>query len=373
MKSNLDLFIFAGEPSGDLHGELLVKNLLKNRNITISGVCGPRMRKFVPNIFLPMEEFQIMGFLEVLKFLPKLFSLFRKVRDHILQVNPKVVVLVDYPEFNLKLAASLKKRGFSGKIIHYICPSIWAWRKNRIFSMEKCLDLLFTIFPFEKKYFAKTSLQVKYTGHPLIERVTDYKTQGVKTYPGKLISIFPGSRKKELIDNLPLQISVAKALMSKDPELKLAISVANPSFLNFIKELTPPNALLVESFNNYDLMSSSSLAIAKSGTVNLELALFSIPTVVTYKIGKIDCFIARKIFKIDLPFYCIVNILLNKEIFPELFGPNLTYEKLLYHAENLLFSQNKRQECIQKCLEVQEILAYKNIDSPIYDEISQLL
>ncbi|MBS0627154.1 MAG: lipid-A-disaccharide synthase, partial [Verrucomicrobia bacterium] len=147
---NYDLFIFAGEPSGDLHGEALIQNLRSlHPEITISGVGGPKMRAAGLDSILEMEQFQVMGFIAVFLSLPKLIRYFYFLAKTILFLKPKAVLFIDYPGFALRLERHLKKKHFKGKIIHYICPSVWAWGKKRIPLMEKTLDLLISIFPFE--------------------------------------------------------------------------------------------------------------------------------------------------------------------------------------------------------------------------------
>ncbi len=152
-------FIFAGEASGDLHGGPLVKALKQlNPASTITGVAGPAMRAQGVECLIPMEEFQVMGFSDVLAAFPKLWRQFHQVRDTILTTKPEVVILIDYPGFNLRLAKALRKKGFQGKIVQMICPTVWAWGKNRIHTMVNTLDLLLTIYPFEADCFANTSL-----------------------------------------------------------------------------------------------------------------------------------------------------------------------------------------------------------------------
>ena len=158
-----DLFIFVGEKSADLHGEKILQALKQlDPALHISGVAGPRMRKVGIECILPMEDFQVMGFIDVFLALPKLVRQFYFVADQILSSNPKAVLFIDYPGFNLRMAKHLRKKGYKGKLCHYICPSVWAWGKKRIPLMAKHLDLLLTILPFEKNYFADTDLQVAY-------------------------------------------------------------------------------------------------------------------------------------------------------------------------------------------------------------------
>jgi len=367
-------FLFAGESSGDLHGEKLYTALRKkDPSAKIYGVGGPKMRSAGFESILPMEKFQVMGFIDVFLAFPKLAKHFYSLRRRILTEKPDYVILIDYPGFNLALAKSLKRAGFKGKICQYICPSVWAWGKRRIKVMEKILDHLFVIFPFEKDLFNSSKLSVHYVGHPLVNAIE------TKTPPPldideekKVVALFPGSREKELLRNFPLQVRVAKRLHQKFPDLYFVVSVASPSFSAKLEEIlrmegfTSKEAIFfLNASQNLALMEQSSLALAKSGTNNLELALHGVPTVVTYGITPLDLFIARNILRINLPHYCIVNIISGKEVFPELIGPNLTEERLFKEASTLLNSSEKRDLCREKCSELGILLEKKSPEEEI--------
>ena len=212
--------------------------------------------------------------------------------------------------------------------------------------MASTLDLLLTLFPFEAKYFAHTPLSITHVGHPLIQRLQETSYQPISIPEGKtLVGIFPGSRTKEIERNLPMILKTVKKLLADHPHLYFAISAKCPEKIQaYIDQagLTKQCALIPHE-RTYDLMHSSSFAIAKSGTVTLELALHGVPTVVTYAISPLDLFIARDILRVRLPHYCIVNIVAGKTVFPELFGPHFSekslheaFENLLIHRENYI-------------------------------------
>ncbi|PIS01971.1 MAG: lipid-A-disaccharide synthase [Chlamydiae bacterium CG10_big_fil_rev_8_21_14_0_10_42_34] len=347
----VDLFIVAGEMSGDLHGSKLIEQLLEIKpDLKIGAVAGPKMRKLCIEEFFPMENLAVMGFIDVFFALPKIFKQFFAIRKKILDLRPKAVILIDYPGFNLRLERSLRKKGYKGKLIHYICPTVWAWGKKRIPLMAKHLDLLLTIFPFEKSCFAKTSLNVKYVGHPLTLPVEQFEP--THKYPGKILALFPGSRKTEIERNLPLQLKAARRLKELDPTLQIAISITQ-------FPIDEPDVILVPAEDHYELMKTAHMAIATSGTVTLELALHGTPTVVNFAIKPLDCFLAQKIFRIHLPFYCISNLVVNQLVFPELFGPNLTEEQLFFWAHKLWTDEEARNSCLLGCLEVRKSLGVK--------------
>lgn len=346
----LDFFILAAEPSGDLLGSGLIESLLQiNPSLKIGAVAGPRMRRFPIQSFFKMEDLQVMGFIDVLLAIFPLIKKFLSIRNKILELAPKTVVFIDYPGFHLRLEQSLRKKGFKGKLVHYVSPTVWAWGKKRVPKMENSLDLLLTIFPFEKFYYSP-HFDVRYVGHPLVQIKSLH--QYSPNIEGKILALFPGSREKELDQNFPIQLKIAQRLLALDPSLKIAISISHLDREKKLRSLCGIPALFIPPEKNYDLMQSAHLAIATSGTVTLELALHQTPTVVTYGIRPLDVWLAQKIFKINLPFYCIVNIIASKRVFPEFFGPQLTEEQLFISARSLLFDEETRQKCKSACSEI---------------------
>jgi lipid-A-disaccharide synthase len=354
LKDSCDLFLFAGEPSADLHGEKLLKALYaQKKDLKVIGVGGPKMRAVGMDILLPMEEFQVMGFIDVLLCFPSLLKKFFFVKRSILSLNPKAVVTIDYPGFNLRMAKALRKSRFPGKLIHYICPSVWAWGKGRIDLMAKYLDLLLTIFPFEKQYFSHTRLNVEYVGNPLIKTIEEYpykndlRTKFNIPQDKPLIALFPGSRDKVIARNLPLQLQTARSLLKTHPDHLIAIS-GTPSLLP-----NEPDLFFIPREYTYELMREASFSLATSGTVTLELALHRTPTVVTYSLTPTDYFLAKHLFRINLPYYCIVNIILQRQLFPECIGPHLTCDQLVKASEKLM---SEREACLAGCEEVRAVL-----------------
>jgi len=340
-----DVFLIAGEPSGDLHGAALIEELLKqDPTLRIHAVAGPRMRQFPIECVLKMEELAVMGFIDILSHLPRIARLFFSLQRRILELNPKTVVTIDYPGFNLRLQNSLKKHGSKARQIHYICPTVWAWGKKRIQTMAKSLDLGLAILPFEPACFSHTSLPFQYVGHPLRKAVASHVPDStfrerLKLAPtDKILALFPGSRQKEIERNLPLMRATAEKLAAQDPSLRVIES-----------QTVPPE-------HQYDLMKEAHLALAKSGTVTLELALHKTPMVVQYAIQPLDLFLATKIFKISLPHYSLPNLILQERAWPELFGPKLTPETLLSHAQTLWFDEKVRAECKKSSHKLWDVL-----------------
>ncbi|MFY7842593.1 MAG: lipid-A-disaccharide synthase [Rhabdochlamydiaceae bacterium] len=348
-----DIFICAGEASGDLIGASLIKDLKEqNPSLSIAGVGGRHMKDLEIDLVESIDQLQVMGFIHVFRHLPRLFKIFRKLRRYLLNKPPKVIVFIDYPGFNLRLARQLRKKGFNGQIVHYVCPSVWAWGKDRIKIIENNIDLLLCLLPFEPALFNPKKIKAIYIGHPLVKQISC--TNKNIERKENLIALFPGSRRKEIEKNLPLQI----ASMQPFNSLHIGISVASISYMPMIAKIVESSGLshsrvsFYRREKSYDLMRQAFLAIAKCGTTILELALHKTPTIVVYHMNKIDTVLARHLFKINLPFYSLPNIILQKEVFPELIGPNLSFVKLKETLSGFLSSKTRRENCQDKCSEL---------------------
>jgi lipid-A-disaccharide synthase len=366
-------FLFAGEASGDLHGSFLMEALRAGReNLSFCGVGGPRMRKAGLECFFQMENFQVMGFADVMKSLPRLWTLFYAIRDKILHIQPDCVILIDYPGFNLRLGRALRKQGYKGKLIQYICPTVWAHGAKRMDVLAAYYDLVLSIFPFEPPYFSQTSLRVEYIGNPLIEMIQtyDYQSDWMKQVglsgESDLIALFPGSRQGEIQRHIPQQLKAAAELKQRYPDLRFALSCAHENLSDELEDLVQQGPLclkedlyIIPPRYHYELMKNCKTALAKSGTVTLELALHGVPTVVHYELSTINYLAAKYMMRLRLSHYCIVNILGNQNIFPELIGRKVSSSDLTKHLELLHFNLTRRREIIQSCEVVKEELGSK--------------
>lgn len=366
-ENSCDLFILAAESSADVHGEEILKELfIQNSKLNVSAIAGPRMREYSIKTFMPMEEFQVMGFSDILFSLPGLVKKFYTVKREILRLNPKIVFLIDYPGFNLKMAKHLKKSGYKGLIIQYVCPTVWAWRKGRVNTMAKYLDMLIPLFPFEKKCFEHTSLPVEYLGNPLVGKTIKNSDECQRTF----LTLFPGSREKEIKRNLPLQLYLGRQL-SKQYNLDLAVVSASDEIRPLIENICSEEHI-ISNDKLYDQMDRTKLALATSGTITLELALRSVPTIVNYAIKPFDEFLATKVFRINLPFYCIVNILLNKEVFPEFYGSRMVASEMLKKAKKFLESSEYITAFSSSTSDIKEILTTQNAAKNIATKLNLL-
>ncbi len=374
MEKRLTLFAFAGEQSGDYHGGKILSSL-KQRcpDLDVVGVGGSAMRAVGMESILDISEFQVMGFSDVFRVLPRLWKHFRMIKGEILKRNPNAVLFIDYPGFNLRMAKALRKAGYEGRLIHYICPSVWAWRQGRIKDMEAYLDLLISIFPFEEKCFEKTKLPVEYVGNPLVDAISVYSYDdrwlndvGV----GKrrdLIGIFPGSRNSEIKNNLSVQLQAAELLYKDDKSLQFCVSIARDELIPIIKKVVGntffregENIFFIPKKYSYELMRDCHTAIATSGTVTVELGLHQTPTIVGYYVSPFNAFLVKYLFKLNLTHYCMVNIILEEQNFPELMHKKFTPENIYKEAKELIQETAKRHQCIDKSKKLYSLLHKKN-------------
>lgn len=354
----------AGEASGDRHGGLLIDALKQlDPSTHFTGVGGGHMIQAGFSPFLTLEPFEVMGLWDVVFALPRLSRLFRQVRQKILNLNPDAVVLIDYPGFNLRLAASLRKKGYKGKIFYYISPTVWAHSPKRVEVLAQYADHLFTLFPFEKQCYAHTSLPVTYVGHPLAQEVrthqhkTDWRTDVGIPKEAILLGLFPGSRPGEIARNLKNQLQAIERLQQAHPETIVAVSCASPHLAPLLeKHLSTRKMVLVPGKYSYELMRESRVALAVSGTVNLELALHKTPTVVVYAVGLIASLYAGLVLRLTLPYFSIVNILAGRELFPEFIRKGFHLNKVVQQLKELFLDSPKRQVIIEGCRQIEASL-----------------
>ncbi|MBM3193508.1 MAG: lipid-A-disaccharide synthase [Chlamydiae bacterium] len=368
----MSLFVVAGEKSGDAIGAKVLAPLSKQ--FSIEGVIGPKLKEIGAKELFSIDSFGVMGFVDVLKSLPRFIFLFHKIKKTILKKNPKVVLLIDNAEFSLLLAKSLRKKGFKGKIAQLVSPSVWAWRSSRIKILEKNFDILLSILPFEKSYFTASSLRVEYVGHPLIDELKDYKPQNEVCFLGDkpIIALFPGSRKKETCLNLTLQLKALKNITSH----QIAISVASKKILPLIEKILKESnleATLVFPENRFELMQKADFALSKLGTVNLELAFFNVPTITTFPLPKIEEFLLSRVFKVFLPHYSLVNLLARRRVFPEYVGSFAKLDHVEREIKNFCTAKELKEWSIAGCNLVKKILEEHSFSSKSSHILTNLL
>lgn len=354
MPSNPLYYLVAGEKSGDMHGGKLIHALKElSPSAEFKGVGGKTMQGEGLKPVIPFDDLQVMGFTDVFLALPRIVPLFYSLAKSILQDKPTSVIFIDYPGFNIRLAKYLRKKGYKGKLVHYIAPSVWAWGKDRIETMGKTLDLLLTIYPFEPRYFEKTGLKTVYVGNPLMEELPPLNPNNKKT-----LTLFPGSRLKEIERNLPLQIQAAELFLKTNPGWDLKVSVSDPQYEDMIQNYSKDVSFTYE-------IPTEGICLAKSGTVTLELALRGCPTVVMYQLTRLNYFLAKYVFRISLQHYSLPNILLNETLFPEFY-------KVHINPKELSDALNSHVQILEKAKLLRTLLTNKNASTEAAKEITNL-
>ncbi|MEI8054850.1 MAG: lipid-A-disaccharide synthase [bacterium] len=356
-----NILISVGEPSGDMHAADLVQAVKKIvPNTKFYGMGGNLMRDAGVDIIIDAGELSIFGGLEIITKLSKIRQAFRIMQDALLRNKPDLLILVDYPGFNLRLAEFAKEAGV--KILYYISPKIWAWNQGRIEIIKKYVDIMAVIFPFEVDFYKKLGMPVIFVGNPLLKTVKpklthDAARQSFHLDPNcKTIGLFPGSRKSEIKYLLPIMLIAAKLLKNQNPNLQFLLPQANSITLDDLQPYlqSSPVKIRIIKDQNYDVMQVCDAIIAASGTATLEIALMAIPQVIIYKKSWLEYQIARHLIKI--PYVGLCNILANKKIVQEFLQYDATPNNIAKEIEKILNDANYREEMIANLIQTKKLL-----------------
>lgn len=347
-------YIIAGEASGDLHGSNLIKQIhVNDKEASITCWGGNLMQEAGATLVKHYKDLAFMGFAEVVKNLPTIIKNIKFCKQSITICNPDVLVLIDYPGFNLRIAEWAKMKGF--KVVYYISPQVWAWKANRVKKMKLCIDKMLCILPFEKEYYAKNwNWEVEYVGHPLVEVIENFKLHhsNIQLPQKKIIALLPGSRKQEIAVKLPIMLQVAFFF----PDYQFIVAKAPGQEDEFYDPLLNGYTNVSTSKNStYSLLMQSSAALVTSGTATLETALFGVPEIVCYKGSNISYQIAKRLIKIK--FISLVNLIMNKEVVKELIQKELTTKNLVQHLESLLSNDTKKKQIMVDYITLKNELA----------------
>lgn len=358
-KSKKNLFIIAGEASGDMHGANLIKELkIKNKELKINSWGGDKMQEAGATVLKHYRELAFMGFGEVIKNLPSIIRNFGLVKKQILELNPKVVVLIDYPGFNLRLLPWLKENGFI--VIYYIAPQAWAWKEGRVKKMAKYIDKLLVILPFEEEFFQSRGVNTEFVGHPLFQLTMNNEQLTIK----KRIALLPGSRKQEVEYILPELLSI----QSEFSDYEFVIAGMSHLGVAFYQKIIGDKHVKIEMDNAEEIIASSHLALVSSGTATLQTALSNIPQIVCYKSSWINYQLGKRLIKVK--FISLVNLIFGKEIVTELIQEKLNKERLCIEINKLLEDTN-RKKLLDEYGELRKMLGEKNASHRMAEVISE--
>jgi len=339
-------YIIAGEASGDLHGSNLIKELNK---LDKEGIyrCwgGDLMEAAGGQIVKHYRDLAFMGFVEVIKNLSTILKNIKFCKEDILKFKPDVLILVDYPGFNLRIAKWAKQQGL--KVIYYISPQVWAWKESRVKTIKNVVDKMLVILPFEKNFYEdKWDYKVVYVGHPLVEVIDRHSeaNNDLQIHSPKkenndkaIIALLPGSRKQEIAIKLPIMLAASQNFTQYRFIIAQAPGLPENFYDQFIQQFS--NIELAKSGQAYILLSKAKAALVTSGTATLETALFGVPEVVCYKGSSISYQIAKRLIKIK--YISLVNLIMDKPVVKELIQNDLTPENLIKELNDLLHNEER--------------------------------
>ncbi len=339
-------YIIAGEASGDLHAANLVKEIQAlDPQAELRGIGGDGMRLAGVDLVRHYRDTAYMGFLEVLLHLRKILAHIRFCKNDIAQWKPDVLILVDYPGFNLRIAPFAHDLGI--QVSYYISPQLWAWKSSRVEIIKKYVHQLLVILPFEEKFYAQYQYPVTFVGHPLLDAIHQFKPdetflQTHQLNNQKYIAILPGSRKQEIRVKLPIMLSVIDAF----PEYAFVVACAPGLDPEFYKQFSGNHRVQYIQGATYQILQHAHAALVTSGTATLETALFRVPQIVCYKGSAISYHIAKRL--VHIKYISLVNLIADKEVVPELIQHALTRDNLISHMQQLMQASDERKTMLQE-------------------------
>jgi len=331
--------IIAGEASGDLHGAHFVQAMQTvNPGLFFYGIGGQAMKAAGVRILLDAAILSVVGITEVFAKLPNILKALSLARRLLKSLKPDLLILIDFPDFNLRVAGYAKKMGI--KVLYYISPQIWAWRSGRIKKIKRLVDHMVVILPFEANFYRQYGVPVTFVGHPLLDKQnkTANFDGALNSLTSPVIGLLPGSRDREISVHLPLMLSAAEKLKKENPKLSFVVSLAAPkdaSLVEYIiKNSGQADAFPMVSGPVEKIFQKADLVLAVSGTVTLEAAIAEIPMVIIYTVSPLSYWIGKKFIKVD--HIGLINLIADERVVPELVQKDATPEKIAQIAGDLI-------------------------------------
>ncbi len=360
MADPLTALIVAGEASGDRYGAALAAELGRRHGVNWFGIGGDQMQAAGVELITHARSVAVVGIFEVIRHLPRIYGFYRRLLKEVDRRRPRFAILVDFPDFNLRLARQLHRRGIP--VIYFVAPQMWAWRPGRVKQLQRYVRKLLCIFPFEEEWFRQRGVEVEYVGHPLLDAARPTLTREEFVARHKLdpavplICLLPGSRSQEVERHLPLLLEAAATLSRRRPlqfTLVRADTVA-PEMVDSIARRWPGLALTVVAENPYNALAASTLAVVASGTVTVEALLLEVPLVVVYRVAASTWHLGRPLVR--TPHYSMVNLLAGQRLAPELIQSDFTPAQVAAEVERLLDDPAERRRIQETMGRVKERL-----------------
>jgi lipid-A-disaccharide synthase len=353
------ILIVAGEASADLHGSNLVRAIQKlDSNITFYGIGGRKMQDAGVRILVSSSEMAVVGLTEVLSRLRLITRTYLKLRAILKHDRPDLLILMDYPDFNIALAKGAKR--FNVPVLYYISPQVWAWRQGRVKKLVDRVDRMAVILPFEEVFYRQKGLDVEYVGHPLLDAVPQdlSKEDALRelgfeaTFP--ILGLLPGSRKEEIKNLLPAMVRGVEIMSSRYPHIRCILPLAPTISRETVASITKASPIEIKILegNMYKALKACDMAVVTSGTATLEIAMAAVPMVIVYRVSSISYWIGRMVIKV--PHIGLVNLVAGEEIVPEIIQNEVTAERLAREALSILEDGQRRENMIRKMESLRE-------------------
>jgi lipid-A-disaccharide synthase len=369
LQQNPYVYIVCGEASGDLHAANLVaawKTL--HPQMTFKAWGGDRLSAQGVELEQHISAMSFMGFIEVVQNLGTIRKQFKQLQQSLLAQKPDLLVLVDYPGFNLRMAKWAHAHGI--KVLYYISPTVWAWKQNRVYTIQKYVTKMYCILPFEPAFYDKFGIEVAYFGHPLQDEIHNFKSSehSQLQFEKPILALLPGSRRQELAQKLPLMLAAAAKFQESH---QIVVACANTIPKAVYESYCSAHSVFLSTSHTYDLLSQAELALVTSGTATLETALFDVPQVVCYKGSALSIWLARKLVKIK--YISLVNLILNKSAVPELIQEECTIENMQNALSGLLPGQPQRAAQLANYVQLQNLLKQSGVSERIAHSMNSYL
>ena len=363
------IYLVCGESSGELHAANLVAAWKRlNPDLYFKAWGGDRLAAEGVQLEQHIRSMSFMGFWEVFKNLPTIRKQFKQLQQSLLRQKPALLVLVDYPGFNLRMAKWAHDHQI--KVLYYISPTVWAWKQNRVYTIQKYVDRLYCVLPFEPAFYERFGIQTAYFGHPLLDELERYqqRPKDLPPFNKPILALLPGSRVQELQKKLPLMLAAARAFRSTH---QIAIACApNLPLSAYQAQIQDPDVFL-STGHTYDLLSRAELALVASGTATLETALFKVPQVVCYKSSAVSIWLARKL--VQIKFISLVNLILDRAAIPELIQEDCTVAQMQKELQQLLPGKPARDAQLESYEQLCQLLQQSGASQRIAQSMNTFL
>jgi lipid-A-disaccharide synthase len=340
------VLLSCGETSGDLYAGELVRELhLRQPGIEVFGLGGDRLAAQGADLLAHVKDLAVVGLLEVVSHLRSLRRVFDRVLSEVDRQQPDVAVLIDYPDFNLRLARHLRRRGV--RVVYYVSPQVWAWRRGRLDTIRKTVDHMMVIFPFEEALYREAGVPVTFVGHPLVDLVhppADKRgfVQGLGLDAERpIVALLPGSRPKEIAHNLPPLAGAVEKLADERPELQFLLALAPSLSFRAIADALGSLPVHIVANQAQGVLACGTVSVVASGTATVEAALLGAPMVVVYRLAPLTYLLGRRLVKV--PHFAMANLIAGERVVPEVIQRELTPERVAAEVRALLDAPARRE------------------------------